>query len=460
MNHYEIAVMGDWHLAFVTSACLSSVGHKTALVKPLNLNSTPWNFPPQIPVLEPGLEEMMKLSNDNGLLFYENGVIQQDGGAHSQNSWTADFIWMAVDTPVSEQDEPQLEPLWVIARQVATFSTKPKAFIVSSQVPIGFCSELEKKIGVPIVYVPENLRLGKGIETFLYADRTVLGCDHPGILEKVRLLFKDFKTQILECNLITSEMVKHANNAFLATSISFANELARIGEKFGVDSAIVGKALKLDKRIGQSAYVVPGLGFAGGTLPRDLRVLKEVGKKSNIPTLLIDAVLQINENTTHAVFEIISNHIRGQSLAKRVLILGYTYKADTDTLRRSLSIDLAKKLVENDYEVVGFDPVMNHKKSLSEIEGIISHQSEMTDIFKLLVPPSVVICLTARPSFKEIPWNVISENWSNKKTLSGILVIDTQSILSESEVLNSGMEFQKLWSSKKKPLSSKLNKGA
>lgn len=384
--------------------------------------------------MEPGLEDMITAAKAKELLSFENGVIGENG----KTEWTADYVWMAVDTPVSDQDEPQLEPLWEIAKLIAKFSLKPKAFLTSSQIPISFCQELEQIIGVPVVYVPENLRLGKGIETFLKADRTVLGCNHPKILADVRELFRGFETQILECNLVTAEMVKHANNAFLATSISFANELARIGEKFGVDSIFVGKALKLDKRIGTAAYVVPGLGFAGGTLPRDLRVLQKLGKKLQIPTLLVNAVLDINENTTKAISEIIESYIHKNSLPKSVLILGYTYKADTDTLRRSLSIDLAKVLKDKSYKVMGFDPMMNNK-DLSAINGLVEHQTTWAMFPE---PPSVVICMTARSNFKDLAWGELA---------SRPLVLDTQNHLTGQKILAAGLSFQSLWSPLQSP---------
>ncbi len=435
-KHYRVAVIGDWHLAFISSAVLASVGHKTALVKPLNLDATKWNGFPAIPVMEPGLEEMIQSAQSKNLLSFENGV--------DNESWSADFIWMAVDTPVNDQDEPQLEALWTIANHVAKLARKPAAFLTSSQIPLGFCAELEQKIGIPVVYVPENLRLGKGIETFLRADRTVLGCNHPETLKKVRELFVGFETQILTCNLATAEMVKHANNAFLATSISFANELARIGEKFGVDSVLVGKALKLDKRIGSAAYVVPGLGFAGGTLPRDLRVLQKLGTKLQVPTLLVNAVLDINKNTTTAISEIIERHCEEKSLPKTVLILGYTYKPDTDTLRRSLSIDLAKELKAKSYKVFGYDPMMNNK-DLSAIAGLIEHQ---VDWKNLTASPAVVICMTARPNFKELDWTVLK---------SKPLIFDTQNHLPAEMILSAGLSFKSLWSPLQTPSNGNLN---
>ncbi|GIL18207.1 MAG: UDP-glucose 6-dehydrogenase TuaD [Oligoflexia bacterium] len=424
----KVAVIGDWHLAFVTSAVLADVGHDVTLVKPLHLNSQTWTgkFPPT-PVVEINLPEMIEKNVAAGRLHYQNGIT---------TDLQAEIIWMAIDTPVSDKDEPQLEPLLQVADEIGRLKTKPGVFAVSSQIPLTFSFELQKRSGVSVVYIPENLRLGKGIETFFAADRTVLGSDDPKAAQAVQELMANFKTEFLVCNLVTSEMVKHANNAFLATSISFSNELARIAEKFGVDSVTVGKALKLDKRIGQAAYVIPGLGFAGGTLPRDLRVLQNLARKTGTPSQLVDAVLDVNENTTAAISETVHDYIAKNNLPKTVLVLGYTYKAETDTLRRSLSIDIANILKAKGYEVIGYDPMMNGK-DLSAIKGIIEHCPTMSDIKTNI---SVTLLMTARPTFKEFDWSKIKGQAGQQ------LVFDTQNFLNGAEINQAGFLYKRLWS--------------
>lgn len=429
-NNYDIAVLGEWHLAFVTASVLAHCGHKVALIKSTVEN--PWTQFPPIPVMEPGLNEMILEANKKGLLFFENGV---------SSNWKATNVWLAVDTPVNDQDEPDVEPLLVLVNQIKQHQQNIANFIISSQVPLGFGLTVHDILKVPVSYVPENLRLGKGIDTFMRADRTVVGSTSPNAAENVRYLMQKFETEFLLTNLVTAEMVKHANNIFLATSISFANELARVGEKFNVDSMTVGKALKLDKRIGSSAYVMPGLGFAGGTLPRDLRVMQKIGKKTNIPTPLVDAVLTVNQNTTTALAEIILSHLKKSKSTNNVLILGYTYKADTDTLRRSMSIDLAKILNENHVNVFGFDPIMNNK-DLTAINGLIQHCPDLN----LKTKFSAIVCMTARTNFKEINWSLMASESKNT------LILDTQNILDGKGILNSGFLYQQLWGPLQNPV--------
>jgi len=425
MINYKVAVVGDWHLAFVTATVLSHVGHRVALVHP-NLSKVELeNGFPKPPVTEPGLPEMIQGCRTADRLDAKN----------SYQGWTAESIWLAIDTPVNDQDEPNVEPLIEAVSEIAKYHPKIKALMISSQIPMGFSRELERRFQLPVVYIPENLRLGKGIETFLKADRTVIGADAEVHRSYAKDLLREFSTEFLLCGLETSEMTKHATNAFLATSISFANELARIGEQYGVESQIVAKALKMDKRIGPAAYVAPGLGFAGGTLPRDLRVLQRMGKEHSLPTPLLNAVLKVNEETTNAVADIVLNRARSLQHKPRVLILGYTYKADIDTLRRSLSVDVAKRLQAEQCEVWGYDPVMN-QRDLTSLKNVIRHCPTLEEC---AVKPDVILVMTARPIFKSIEW----------KSLKGEkpgLVLDTQNLLSAEQVLSSGLDFKPLWS--------------
>ncbi len=417
-KQFSIAVIGDWHLAFVTAACLADAGHKTALVNPFRKWS---GFPPP-PVHEPGLQEMMNMARAAGRLECLNSI--DDG-------WSAEMVWMAVDTPVTDNDEPQVAPLIEIAKMVAKQKSQPLTFATSSQIPLGFHKQLEAILGKKIAYIPENLRLGQGIATFRKADRTVIGASSSDVAERVKTALASFETQFMLCDLATAEMVKHANNAFLATSISFANEMANIGSRFGVDNYFVAQALKLDSRIGPKAYLSPGLGFAGGTLPRDLRVLEALGKSHDIPTRLVSSVLDVNRSTCQMVAELTARSLAANN--RKVLILGYTYKAETDTLRRSLSIDIAEALQKHGVECHGFDPFMNGK-DISALKNLIRHHDRLEDVPAC----SVALLMTARPGFKEL-------DWSKFKRDGSVLMIDTLGFLNSPALESAGIRHRMLW---------------
>jgi UDPglucose 6-dehydrogenase len=428
IKNYDCAVIGDWHLAFVTAGVLSHVGLKVLLVNH-NGDKQIWTQFPEIPVAEPGLKEMFDKSIANGQLDYSNAI---------SKDWQAKYVWMAVDTPVDANDNADTEPLLKIVAQIKATQPQLKAFILSSQIPIGFCASIQEKYNLPVAYIPENLRLGKGIETFYKADRTVIGASTQMLADEIKTLLSPFQTEFLVCNLQTSEMVKHANNAFLATSISFANELARLGESFQVDNLTVAKALKLDKRIGPAAYVVPGLGFAGGTLPRDIRVLQKTGKVKSIPMRMMNAVMDVNEDTTSAIVETIEAFLKPK-ITKNILILGYTYKADTNTLRRSLSLDIGEVLTQKGYQVYGYDPVMNDR-DLSLLKNKIQH---IDDIQRFDIKPDLIAIMTARPIFKTLNWQGLAALWQMAK--NDILVFDTQNFLDAKDLLPKGFMFKKLW---------------
>ncbi len=230
-------------------------------------------------------------------------------------------------------------------------------------------------------------------------------------------------------------MIKHANNAFLAMSISFANELARLGEVYDVDGETVARALKLDQRIGKGAYVAPGLGFAGGTLPRDVRIMQKLGREHHIPMRIMDGVMAVNEDTTTAITESVTRYL-SQIGSKQILILGYTYKADTDTLRRSLSLDIAEILKSQGYQVYGFDPVMN-EKDLAPLKGKIEHLNHLED---RQIQPGLVLLMTARPAFASLNWKNLAAQWKTRP-----LVMDTQNFLDKTSILQSGLPYKRLW---------------
>lgn len=422
-NHYKCAVVGDWHLAFVTFAGLAHLGHRTILLKP-GLND--WDKFPILNLSEPNLNEDLKNFHENGLVNFSK---------ISKEDWTTDFLWLAIDTPVNEFDESDLSSL----KEVLSFNFKgrvKKGIIVTSQVPMGFCSNYKESFN--IAYVPENLRLGQGLETFLNSDRIVIGSDRESFLNEVNELLKGIKGDRFLCNLNTSEMIKHATNSFLASSISLSNQLAIIGEQYNVDNIVVGKALRSDSRIGKKAYVIPGKGFAGGTLPRDLKTLQTLGKNVEVKTPMIDSILEVNGFTYDVILNYLISYFKDLE-GKQILLLGYSYKPDIDTLRRSPAIELAKKLKKIGAKVLGFDPVMN-QKDLTQLDGLITHFEE---IKKLQSMPDAIVLMLARGVFKKINWNEfldLNKNESNKP-----LIFDTESMLDPDSILKMGFKYKAMW---------------
>lgn len=277
-----IAVVGSWHLAHVTAVCLAGIGHDVSL----------YFDEPRHPD-EPGLRELEAQEIEMGRLRHE-GFECMTG--HQR------IVWIAEDVPLDESESPIADGLFKLAGHLRGVFSELDVVIVSSQVPLGTCRVLEHQLGAPVAYVPENLRLGTALHDFSHPDRLVIGASKAETHEMVKHLLRRFiglctlgEGGITVCSLATAEMIKHATNAFLATSISLANEIARLGAHFDVDNAAVTSALRADSRIGPKAYVRSGAGFAPGTLARDLKALQWIGKAGGVPTTLVDAVLAVND---------------------------------------------------------------------------------------------------------------------------------------------------------------------
>lgn len=392
MTDFQLTVIGDWHLAYCTAASFVKSGVKTVL----KFSQTPDGHSqelkpgcPPCPVTEPGFDEL-RASGESSGKFYSTS---------SWQGWRSDIWWLAVDTPVDDEDRPDTSVLFKTLDQGLAENTRPSLLALSSQVPIGFCRALEERYRIPVVYVPENLRLGSGLKTFFCADRTVIGADEPHSAEEIQKLMIGFETKFFVTNLVSAEMTKHATNTFLAMSISFANELARIGQQFGVDHDFVASALKADQRIGPYAYVKPGLGFAGGTLPRDLRVLQSTGQKLGVPTNLVNSILDVNSQVDDAILDRLKK--LGAESEQKIALLGYSYKADTNTTRRSPAERLARKLRASGYEVHGFDPVLNGA-DLGELGALVKHHDNFESI---PADCRLFVVVTPRPHFREIDWS-------------------------------------------------------
>ncbi len=350
----NICVIGTWHQASVVAACLAELGHHVrgvgedrGAVEALGRGAPP--------VREPGLDELMGRHLASGRLLYTS-----DWRFALQN---VDMAWICIDTPVGEDDSSDLGVIESAARCVADALSDNLIVCVGSQVPVGTCRQLAGMFGrrrpgrsVAVAYVPEFLRLGSAIETFLQADRFVVGADDAATIDVVAKVLEPAGRPIVRTTLETAEMAKHAGNAFLAASISFANEIADLCERVGADMVDVAKIMKLDRRIGPYAFVDAGLGFAGGTLGREIRAIQLLGSRWDVPTRVMDAVWETNRSRVRWVGEQLRRHF-STLRDKRVVLIGLTYKAGTSTLRRSPARDVIADLISSGASVAAYDPL-------------------------------------------------------------------------------------------------------
>ncbi|MHB8918165.1 MAG: UDP-glucose dehydrogenase family protein [Desulfocucumaceae bacterium] len=411
----RICVYGLWHLGSVTAACLSGYNFKVCGLD-LDQEVTDRLNKGISPLFEPGLEETVKEGLSEGSLTFTSDPVE------ALNS--ADYVWVTYDTPVDDDDNADVEFVADKIRYIFPYLNDGAFVIISSQVPVGFTRKMEKLFAreypdkkVSFAYSPENLRLGKAVDTFKNPGRIIIGLRKASDLEKVRALLEPVCPDIISMKTESAEMTKHAINAFLATSVAFANELAVICEKVGADAREVEQGLKSETRIGPGAYLSPGTAFSGGTLSRDILFLSRLSADSSFPAYLIDSVRQSNnyhrEWIKRKLIEVLPS-ING----KNISVLGLTYKPGTDTLRRSQSVELCRWLADQKANVFCFDPLV---KSLpDDLRASVS----LSDSIESSIRGSDCIVLSTEwPDFKQIDADIIVE------CMSYAVVIDPKGFL-------------------------------
>ena len=347
---------GLWHLGCVTAASLAQEHFQ---VWGLDSNSDViQNLKDgKPPIFEPGLTESIAEGLRSGGLRFTSDYGEALGDA--------DVVWIAFDTPVDEDDhadvafvQKQLDAAFPHVNSGATI-------IISSQVPVGFTDSLrerwraldpDKKL--VYCYSPENLRLGKALESFRAKDRIVVGLEGDPGRERIQRILSRFCARLEWMSVKSAEMTKHALNSFLAVSVAMANEIARLCERTGADAKEVERGLKSEGRIGPGAYLGPGGPFAGGTLARDLRFLVQLGADCGVQTPLLTGTLVSNDLHKEWVHQTIIPLLQNAPHPARITVLGLTYKAGTDTLRRSEAVSLGLWLADQGAEVIFHDPVV------------------------------------------------------------------------------------------------------
>ena len=356
----KICVQGLWHLGSVTAACLASVGHDVVGLDGDSNNISNLNQG-KAPLFEPGLDEMIQNEINEGHLRFA----QSSREAVAE----AELLWVTFDTPVDEEDHADVEFVLGKIKSVLPELNDGTVVLISSQIPVGSIKKLEHfvkdnyiKKQICFAYSPENLRLGKSIDVFLNPDRIVVGTRNDETKEKLKKLFSPITNKIEWMSVESAEMTKHAINAFLATSVTFANELAAICELYGADAKEVERGLKTESRIGPRAYLSPGGPFAGGTLARDIDFLDKAAQEKALAVPLLQSVRVSNDEHKKWVKRKLSEKFTPLNKLS-VAIWGLTYKPETSTLRRSLAVALCDWLIEEGANVRVYDPAVQELPS-------------------------------------------------------------------------------------------------
>jgi len=392
----KIGVFGLWHLGCTILASWSKLGYNVIgydyeylTIDKLKKGITP--------IFEPQLEEIIKNKN---ITFTNN-----------QNDLSeCDFIFLAYDTPIDDQDNSDLTLLNKAIDDLSKILKDNTIVIISSQAPIGLCSNLRNKLKkynttLDLAYSPENLRLGESINCYLNPDRIILGTNESKTEKKCIELFNTLciLKNILCMTLESAEIVKHGINSFLALSIVFTNNLADICSENNANINDVIKGIKSDSRIGNKAYLSPGIGFSGGTLGRDLKVLKNFETNKNYK--LFDTIYNLNSERKYIIVKKIEKAF-GKIKDKKIGILGLTYKPGTSTLRRSLPIEICNLLYDNGAKLFAYDP----KADYTDFITINTNFNVLNSIDDIIKNVNYIVILTEWNDFKIYDWSSVKKN--------------------------------------------------
>jgi len=390
----KITVLGLWHLGSVTAACcgrhfqVSGLDFEPGTVAALQAGKAP--------VLEPGLNELLSAGLAAGRLRFTAEPAKACAGA--------DVLWLCSDTPVNERDESDVETVLAGLRRCLAHLANGALVLVSAQLPVGTCAALEAEFPrFHFACSPENLRLGRALEAFEKADRVVVGIRNDARKALLESLFAPFTGRIQFMRTESAEMVKHALNSFLALSITFINEIARLCELTGADASEVAAGLKSDPRVGPRAYLGPGGPFAGGTLARDVVTLIRLAGARQEPLCLIPAIKASNDAHRGWAFRKLTLRL-GELRGRTVAVLGLVYTPHTDTLRRSAAVELCRALVGAGAAVRAHDPAV--ASAPSDLAGVVL----AADLAAAVRGADAAVVCTEWPQFRQAPWGELLQS--------------------------------------------------
>ena len=407
----KICFIGTGYVGLVSGVCFSDLGNNVICVdKDREKLSSLENG--DIPIFEPGLSELVRKNLDAGRLSFSDDLI----GSINKS----DIVFIAVGTPTAKDGvSADLSQVFSVAQLISKKIKSHKIIVTKSTVPIGTGDKIEKilnknkKKGLfTIVSNPEFLREGEAIKDFKYPDRIVIGANERQVIKIFNDLYRPLVNKgaaFVSCSRRAAELIKYASNAFLATKISFINEIANLCEKVHVNVDDVALGIGLDKRIG-SRFLRAGPAYGGSCFPKDTKALAKVGKNYNSPLSIVNAVINFNENRKqdieNNIYKILHNKIKN----KLICFLGVTFKANTDDLRDSSAVNLISKFSKkgakiNYYEPSGSKEILDKQKNVNYFD----------DLYTATKNVDLIIIHTEWDEFKNLNFSKIKNN--NKKII-------------------------------------------
>ncbi|MFP5388183.1 MAG: UDP-glucose dehydrogenase family protein [Thermoleophilia bacterium] len=414
-----IGVIGVGWVGLVTAACFAEVGHEVIArdILPEKVESLSRG---EITIHEPGLGELLERNAER--LTFTTDMSELLEGAR--------LLFVCVDTPPTRSGDADLSRVRSVVEDLPAGSDH--VLVMKSTVPAGTGNSIRRdRPGLSYVSCPEFLKEGSAVEDFLHPDRVVVGAD-PGdeaAQDAVAQLYEPLGGELVRTDVASAEMIKLASNAFLATKISFVNEIANVCEEVGADVGEVARGMGLDQRIGP-AFLRAGIGYGGSCFPKDVSALKMLAGNSGYHFQLLGAVIEVNELQKRRVVQKLQKHL-GTLVGKRVALLGLAFKPHTDDMREASSLVLAARLEGEGAEVAAYDPVAG-----GVARGLFDGVEFRDSALETLEGADAAILVTEWPEFAELDWVAAAE------AMSRPLLIDGRNFLDANLLRSAGFEYE------------------
>ncbi|MCG3116701.1 MAG: UDP-glucose/GDP-mannose dehydrogenase family protein [Candidatus Manganitrophus sp. SA1] len=426
----NIAVIGSGYVGLVTGACFAEFGVNVTCVDKEEAKIAALKKG-MIPIYEPGLEELVKKNVQNKRLSFSTNTIEAIQGAL--------VIFIAVGTPDRGDGFADLSYIETVAETIAEHMNGYKVIVTKSTVPVGTGDRLRSIIGskqkehfdFDIVSNPEFLREGSAIEDFLRPNRVVIGANSQQAVAIMRDLYRPLyliETPLLITDIPTAEMIKYASNAFLATKISFINEIANLCEGVGANVQDVARGMGLDGRIG-SKFLHPGPGFGGSCFPKDVSALSQIAQKNGYEFKIVKAVIEVNRQQRERMIAKIEKEI-GNLKGKQIGILGLSFKPNTDDMREAPSVAIIRALQERGAKIIAHDPA-----AMEEAKKVLKEVTYAADPYTVADGSDAIILMTEWNPFRNLDLDQI------KKKLKAPVFVDLRNVYEPKKMAALGFKY-------------------
>lgn len=408
----RLAVVGAGYVGLVTAACLADLGHKV-VVFDVDTRKIEVLQEGEVPVYEPGLKELIA-RNRVRLAF------TTDPAPAYAN---AEFVFLCVDTPPTPSGDADLSRIWQAVSKLPR-DRVPRILVTKSTVPVGTGARIQAVVqeeghaNVGYASNPEFLREGTAIDDFMKPDRIVVGARSPDVARQVVNLYRGIDCPVLLTEVASAEMIKYASNAFLATKISFINEIANVCEATGADVKVVAQGMGLDHRIGPH-FLQAGIGYGGSCFPKDVSALKQLAGNSGYHFQLLNAVIEVNELQKRRVINKIKSHLGPELSGMRITLLGLAFKPNTDDIRQAPSIVLAHRLLAERAQVVGYDPV-----AMNNMRTVVPEVNYAPSALAALKDADACVLVTEWDEFLSLDWSAAYKVMARPVLIDGRNALD------------------------------------